>query len=110
MVNYSSPSLDRAFGALADPTRRAIVSRLAHGPASTTEIAAPFHLSLPGVLKHLGVLERAGIIRGEKRGRIRRYHLWPAAMHPASAWLDAHRTFWETQLDTLEAHLEDSSP
>lgn len=108
VVNYSSPSLDLTFSALADCTRRLLVTRLASGSASTSELAGPLTISLPAVLKHLRVLERAGLIRSEKCGRIRRYSLQSARMQEAAAWLEEYRGFWEGQLDALEHYLEES--
>jgi DNA-binding transcriptional ArsR family regulator len=102
--------LDQTFGALADPTRRALLARLARGPASTSELAAPFAFSLPAVLKHLAVLELAGLVHGEKRGRVRRYRLRATPMRHAAAWLEEYRAFWESHLDALEHYLEEQQP
>ncbi|HXZ98754.1 MAG TPA: metalloregulator ArsR/SmtB family transcription factor [Candidatus Binatia bacterium] len=104
MALYPPPearTLDRVFQALADPTRRAIVSRLAEGEASVTEIARPFPLSLPAVTKHLQVLERAGLLQHEKRGRVRHCHLVGSRMEPAATWLERYRGFWDTRLTSL---------
>jgi DNA-binding transcriptional ArsR family regulator len=106
MVNYRAEMLDDAFGALSDPTRRAMIERLSRGPASTGELAQPFALSLPAVMKHLRALESAGIVLGEKRGRVRRYRLEPAPLRMALTWLEANRAFWEARLDALEEYLE----
>ena len=109
MVEYerSAPSLDRIFAALSDPTRRAILARLRRGPASVGELARPFPVSFAAVSKHLGVLERAGLVRREARGRERRCHLDARPLCAAAAWTDAYREFWEGRLDALEAFLED---
>lgn len=106
MVNHV-PSLDETFAALADPTRRAILHRLAHGQLSTTVLAEPFAMSLPAVLKHLRVLETAGLVMGEKQGRVHRYRLRPVPLADASVWLDQYRVFWEARLDALEQHLKE---
>ncbi len=104
MVNYSS--LDLTFAALADPTRRAIVARLASGEASVGELAAPFAMSLPAISKHLKVLERAELLTREKDGRVRRCRLDSAPMREAAAWIDSTRRFWEESLDAIERYLE----
>jgi DNA-binding transcriptional ArsR family regulator len=111
MVNYSeafagTEPLDATFGALADPTRRAILARLARGEATVTELAKPFDVSLPAVSKHLRVLESAGLLRREIDGRIHRCRLAPAPMKEAAAWIATYRAFWEAQLDALANYLE----
>ena len=105
MVYLESGSLDGVFSALADPTRRAIVARLARGPATVSELAQPFAMSLPAVAKHLRVLEAAGLIASEKAGRTRRCRLLDAGLDEARAWIEAHRSVWERQFDALETHL-----
>jgi DNA-binding transcriptional ArsR family regulator len=102
MVKRSGVVLDAVFAALADPTRRAIVSRLARGAASVGDLAAPFAVSLPAISKHLGVLERAGMVVREKSGRVRHCHLVPAPMLEAGDWI---ARYWEAHLDAVEAHL-----
>lgn len=109
MVNPDLGQLDAVFGALADPTRRAIVRRLAGGPAATTVLAKPFAMSLPAVLKHLSVLERAGLVSGERRGRIREYRLIGDPMRDAAAWFETYRAFWESRLDSLDDYLKESA-
>src|SRR5277367_4712139 len=110
MVNYSTAAadapLDATFGALADPTRRAILARLARGEATVTELAAPFDVSLPAVSKHLRVLESAGLLRREIDGRIHRCRLAPRPMKDAAAWIETYRVFWEAQLEALANYLE----
>ncbi len=106
MVNYIDNTLDLTFSALADPTRRAILARLALGGASVGELAAPFAVSAPAISKHLKVLERARLLSREKDGRIHRCRLEPAPMHEAAAWIEYHRRFWEDRLDELERYLE----
>ena len=106
MVNYSSPSLDSTFGALSDPTRRAILAQLAEGESTVGEIAAPFDVSLPAISRHLRVLETAGLIARRKEGRIHRCRLQPEAMREAADWIDHYRRFWEDQFHALAAYLE----
>lgn len=101
----SSEQLDRAFSALADPTRRAILERLAEGPVSVGELAAPFDISLPAISKHLTVLERARLIRREAEAQWRRCRLDPEGLEPAVAWIDRARQFWTEGLDTLAEYL-----
>jgi DNA-binding transcriptional ArsR family regulator len=98
--------LDVVFSALADPTRRAIVGRLAMGEASVSELAAPFDVSLPAVTKHLAVLERAGLLEHHKQGRVRHCRLVAAPMRAANEWLSSYRVFWERRLDSLSEHLK----
>src|SRR5256885_2039516 len=106
MVKYGDPALDATFAALADPTRRAILAQLANTrEASVTELARPFRMSLPGVHKHLRVLERAGLVAHAKQGRIRRCRLVARPMKDAARWIERYRRFWETQFDALAAYL-----
>jgi DNA-binding transcriptional ArsR family regulator len=95
--------LSRLFHALADPTRRAVLTRLAHSPAAITELAEPTGLSLPTVMRHLSVLEEAGLITTSKEGRIRTCALLPEALDPMRTWLDEQRALWEARLDRLDA-------
>jgi DNA-binding transcriptional ArsR family regulator len=97
--------LDQVFHALADPSRRAMVERLVGGPASVSQLAEPFAMSLPAVVQHLGVLEDAGVVTSEKVGRVRTCRLQPQALRLAEAWLGAQRTVWESRLDRLAAEL-----
>jgi DNA-binding transcriptional ArsR family regulator len=106
MVNYNSGVLDATFGALADPTRRAILARLARGEAMVTELAEPFAMSLPAISKHLRVLESAGLLRREIDGRVHRCRLAAEPMKNAAAWITRYRVFWESQFDALEKYLE----
>lgn len=106
MVQYAgNPPLDGVFQALADPTRRAIVKRLSVGPALVTELAAPFDMSLNAVSKHLRVLERAGLLRREIRGREHHCALEAAPLEGAAEWIEFYRRFWTTRLDALETLL-----
>jgi DNA-binding transcriptional ArsR family regulator len=104
-VPTSAPSLDDVFKALADPTRRAVVERLGVGPASTTELARPFHMALPSFTQHLDVLERTGLVTSNKQGRVRMYRLTPAPLERAGTWLEAQRDHWNRRLDQLDHHL-----
>lgn len=104
MANYEH-RLDLAFAALADPTRRAIVARLCSGDASVGELAAPFEIGLPTLLKHIRVLERGGLVSSEKSGRVRTCSLTPGALQISNDWLRTHISAWESRLDRLEAHL-----
>jgi DNA-binding transcriptional ArsR family regulator len=97
--------LSLTFAALADPTRRAILSRLAQGEATVNELAEPFEMSLQAVSKHVQVLERAGLITKGRAAQYRPCHLEPAPLEPAIDWLDEHRRVWEDRFDQLEAHL-----
>ncbi|MCG8509736.1 MAG: metalloregulator ArsR/SmtB family transcription factor, partial [Rhodospirillales bacterium] len=94
-------SLDTTFAALADPTRRAILARLASGEASVGELAKPFEISLPAVSKHLDVLETARLITRKKDGQWRRCRLSPEPLREASDWISHYRQFWEEQFDRL---------
>ena len=100
MVNRQ-PSLDATFGALADPTRRAIVERLTRGDAVVGELAEPFDMSLPAISKHLTVLESAGLITRTKEGRQRICRLREEPMQAAMQWIGTYGRFWEEQLDSL---------
>ena len=97
--------LDSTFFALSDPTRRAILARLASGELSVTELAEPFDISLPAVSKHLKVLERAGLIARNREAQWRRCRLEASPLRDVSAWIDQYREFWEERLDRLEAYL-----
>jgi len=100
-----SPSLDLMFQALADPTRRLILERLTKGPATVSQLAAPFAMSLPAVVQHLGVLEGSGLVRTEKIGRVRTCRIEPIAMRTAEDWIGERRTIWEKRLDRLGSYL-----
>jgi DNA-binding transcriptional ArsR family regulator len=100
-------SLSETFAALADPTRRAILGRLAQGTTSVNELAKPFEMSLPAISKHLKVLERAGLIERGREAQFRPCTLAPAPMKKASDWIEEYRRFWEQSLDRLEAYLHE---
>ena len=105
MVKYSSARLDLVFGALADPTRRAMISRLARGESTVTALATPFRISLPAVSKHLKVLERAGLVRRTVAGRVHHCALVAAPLDQATEWVRYHRRFWADRLDALDTLL-----
>ena len=101
----TTETLDRTFAALADPTRRAILARLASGQASVTELAAPFSMSLPAVSKHLKVLERAGLVVRGRRAQWRPAELQAEPLHEVADWLADYRRFWEERLDRFDEYL-----
>jgi DNA-binding transcriptional ArsR family regulator len=108
MVKYQDQALDRTFAALADPTRRAMLAQLSAGTSvSVSELARPFPMSLPAVMKHLDVLSDAGLVRRTKTGRIVACALTPEPMENAMHWLDHYLSFWSEQLDRLAAFLEE---
>jgi len=98
--------LDLTFAALSDPTRRAILVRLARGDTTVGELAEPFEISLPAISRHLRVLEEAHLILREREGKHRRCRLNPQALASAGEWLDFHRRFWSGALDRLDEHLK----
>ena len=100
--------LDSTFAALADPTRRAILERLASGDLPVTTLAAPFNVSLPAISKQLRVLERAGLVTQEKDGRVRRCQLQAGPLKPAVDWIEGYRRFWDQQIESLASYREDS--
>jgi DNA-binding transcriptional ArsR family regulator len=106
-ASTSEQSLDAAFAALADPTRRAILSRLARGDATVSELAAPFSISLPGISKHLKVLERSGLISRGRDAQFRPCHLEVGVLDETLDWISTHRQIWDQRFDKLDAHLRD---
>src|ERR1700689_3859231 len=100
------PELDSLFNALADPARRAMVERLAQGPAPVSELARPLPMSLPAAMQHLGVLEAAGLVRSEKLGRGRTCAIEPQALSQAEQWINARRIEWDHRLDRLGDYLK----
>ena len=104
MLN-DSPTLDRSFAALADPVRRGMLARLVQGPASVSELAAPLPISLSAVLQHLQALEASGLIRTEKKGRVRTCIIEPQALSAAERWIADQRAVWEARLNRFETHL-----
>jgi DNA-binding transcriptional ArsR family regulator len=111
MVNHSAAaSLDATFGALADPTRRAILARLASTPdASVSELAAPFDVSLPAISKHLRVLEDAGLLARRREGRVHHCRVVAAPIRTAADWIARYEKFWEGRLDALARYLEETA-
>ena len=99
--------LSTTFAALADPTRRAILGRLAKGETSVTELAKPFQMTLPGISKHLKVLERAGLIGRSREAQWRPCRLEPNPLKEAADWIDHYRRFWEQSFDRLEDYLKE---
>ena len=109
-VKLNAQALDLTFAALGDPTRRAILTRLADGDASVGELAAPFSMSLPAISKHLRVLRRAGLVTQQRDGRVRRCQLTPGPLRDAAKWIEHYRRFWKSQFDALEQFLESTHP
>ena len=107
MEKYATDHLSSTFAALADPTRRAILARLAQGEASVTELAKPFDLSLPGISKHLKVLQRAGLITQGRNAQWRPCRLEPARLKEASEWVGEYRRFWDESFQRLDEVLSD---
>src|SRR6266550_3562807 len=109
MVKYASRTLDRTFAALADPTRRRILAHLTHGDRRVTHLARPHPMSLPAVSKHLRVLEKAGLLRRHRYGRVHEMKLDAKPLKQAAQWVEEYRKFWERSLDRLAAYLEKTS-
>ena len=107
MLNYHSHPLDPVFQALADPTRRGMIARLAQGPASVSELAEPFDMSLPAVVQHLQVLETSGLVASEKVGRVRTCRIEPQALLSARDWLESQRASWEARFERLDSYLKE---
>jgi DNA-binding transcriptional ArsR family regulator len=113
MVNYNDAQLDLIFAALSDTTRRKVLSQLDHGSSTVTELARHYEMSLPGFMKHLAVLEAAGLIARSKEGRVVRCALEAAPMREAASWLARYERFWNEQLDALGRYLyhqEETTP
>jgi DNA-binding transcriptional ArsR family regulator len=106
-VTITDDRLDAAFTALADPTRRAIVARLARGDATVNELAAPFDMTLPGISKHLKVLERSGLISRSRQAQFRPCHLEREPLDATVSWLEENRRVWMQRFDKLEDHLRE---
>lgn len=110
MPKYSARAighLSAVFQALADPTRRAVLERLSGGPAATLELARPFAMALPSFLQHLDVLERVGLVKSSKVGRVRRYELSAKPLTEAEGWLSGRRQVWEKRLDQFDRYILD---
>lgn len=106
MVKCSSNQLDRTFAALSDPTRRGLLEHLSHGDRCVTDLAKPHSISLPAVSKHLRILEKAGLVRRKRHGRVHSLKLEAAPMREAKQWIDEYRRFWEGSLDRLDEYLK----
>jgi DNA-binding transcriptional ArsR family regulator len=105
VVNSSTTHLDAVFSALADPTRRAILAQLTQGASAITKLETPRKMSLPGVMKHLSVLENAGLVERDKKGRVVHCRLVAQPLQGASTWIEEYRRFWEQRLDSLADYL-----
>ena len=103
---HYTPALDRTFFALSDPTRRGILERLGHGPATIGELAKPFGLTLNGVKKHVRILEEVHLVVTAKVGRVRECQLGPAQLKDATSWIDDYRRTWQRRLDRFGAYVE----
>lgn len=101
----STEALDRAFQALANPTRRAVVERLGRGACSVSELAEPFEMALPSFMQHIEVLEECGLVRSSKRGRVRTVEIRPAQFRRVFGWLEKQQALWTRRLDQLDAYL-----
>lgn len=106
MVQYSTARLDASFAALSDATRRGVLEQLGRSDASITELADRFHMTLTGMKKHVGVLERAGLVTTEKVGRVRTCRLGLRRLEEEAAWIAAHRRLWDARFDALDAVVE----
>jgi len=109
MVKYKSTTLNRTFAALADPTRRRILADLATGDQCVTRLAKPYAMSLPAISKHLKVLEKAGLLRRRRYGRVHEMQLDAKPLKQAAKWVEEYRKFWEGSLDRLAAYLESTN-
>ena len=107
MVQYMTTRLDASFAALSDATRRGVLERLRRSDASITELADRFHMTLTGMKKHVGVLERAGLVTTEKIGRVRTCRLGLRRLEEEAAWIDGQRQLWEARFDALDKVVED---
>jgi DNA-binding transcriptional ArsR family regulator len=106
MPNYQEPPLDSVFQALADPTRRAVLTRLTQGPATVSELAKPFEMALPSFLQHLKVLEDSGLVTSKKEGRVRTCEAQIKRLSEAEEWIAHQRAVWEGRFDRLDAYLK----
>lgn len=110
MVKCSPKLLNLTFAALADPTRRRILEELSSGDRCVTDLAKPYRMSLPAVSKHLRVLEKAGLVRRRRHGRVHQLKLEAKPMKEAQQWIEFYRRFWEDNLDRLDAYLKTLKP
>jgi DNA-binding transcriptional ArsR family regulator len=107
LVKYPEPGLDSIFSALADPVRRRVTEELTTGEKTMSELAEPFDISMPAVMKHIAVLERSGIVLTEKRGRVRYCRLQPERLGDAERWLAETSRFWRRRLEALDRFLQE---
>ncbi|WP_437318474.1 ArsR/SmtB family transcription factor [Sorangium sp. So ce385] len=107
MVQYSSARLDASFAALSDATRRGVLEQLGRADASITDLAEKFHMTLTGMKKHVGVLERAGLVTTEKVGRVRTCKLGPRQLDEETAWIESYRQLWAARFDELDKVIEE---
>ena len=105
-VPESASTLDTTFHALSNTTRRAVVERLRHGPATVSELAEPFAMALPSFMEHVRVLEKCGLVRSWKQGRVRRVRIVPGRLKRAAGWLDEQRAIWEQRLDQFDTYVK----
>lgn len=106
MVQYNETRLDASFAALSDATRRGVLEQLGRADASITDLAEKFHMTLTGMKKHVGVLERAGLVTTEKAGRVRTCRLGKRALEEEAAWIERHRQLWSARFDALDEIIE----
>lgn len=104
-MQLATEPIDAVFKALADPTRRGVLARLARGPGAASELAQPFAMALPSFVEHLRVLEQSGLVRSKKAGRVRTYQLVPKRLKLAESWLEKQRDLWERRLDQFDAYV-----
>ena len=107
MVEYSRTRLDASFAALSDPTRRGVLEQLGRADASITDLAEKFHMTLPGMMKHVGVLEQAGLVATEKIGRVRTCRIGPRRLEAETAWIERYRQLWDARFDALDKVVEE---
>jgi len=107
MVNYSQAGLDASFAAISDATRRGVLEQLGRSDASITDLAERFQMTLAGMMKHVGILEQAGLVTTEKVGRVRTCRLGTRRLEEEAAWLDRHRQLWESRFDELDKVVEE---
>jgi DNA-binding transcriptional ArsR family regulator len=108
MVQYSRPPLDTSFAALSDSTRRGVLQQLGCADASITDLAQSFQMTLTGMKKHVGVLERAGLVTTEKIGRVRTCKLGPRRLEDETAWIESYRQIWDMRFDALDEVIQES--
>ena len=101
-----STAVDQVFHALSNPTRRKVIERLSAGPATVSELAAPFDMQLPSFVQHLSVLERSRLVKSKKRGRVRTYEMVPERFEFVEDWLTARRRLWEARLDRFDQYVQ----